>query len=150
MAGTKKLRVLIVDDEPAARRKTRRFLEEDDDVEITGEASNGTDAVDKIFRERPDLVFLDIQMPDVDGFDVVAAIAGTEHVPKFIFVTAHDQYAVKAFEVSAVDYLLKPFDRERFATALVRGRQSVTSLAPEDQLQLLLDSLRPAGRFLRR
>lgn len=142
-----KLRVLIVDDEPAARRKTRRFLEEHEDIEIIGDAKNGSEAVAQILDQRPDLVFLDVQMPDIDGFDVVEAIADADHVPKIIFVTAHDQYAVRAFEVSALDYLLKPFDRDRFASALLRSRQS----APlENQLLTLLDSLRPAGRYLRR
>ena len=144
------MRVLIVDDEPAARRKTRRFLEEHDDIEVCGEAANGTEAVQQILEYRPDLVFLDVQMPDIDGFDVTEAIAGTDFVPKIVFVTAHDQYAVRAFEVNALDYLLKPFDRERLATALERSRESVRAAPPENQLLTLLDSLRPSGRYLRR
>lgn len=145
-----KLRVLIVDDEPAARRKTRRFLEEHEDVEVIGEAANGASAVERILEDCPDLVFLDVQMPDIDGFDVVEAIAGAEQIPKIIFVTAHDRYAVRAFEVNALDYLLKPFDRERFAQALSRSRSAGSPAPAENQLMTLLESLRPGGRFLRR
>lgn len=143
------MRVLIVDDEPAARRKTRRFLEEHEDIEIAGEAQNGNEAVEQIRLLRPDVVLLDIQMPDIDGFDVVEAVANGEHVPKFVFVTAHDRYAVRAFEVSAMDYLLKPFDRERLTTALEKCRSSSRD-ATQSQLITLLDSLRPSGRYMRR
>jgi two-component system LytT family response regulator len=146
------MRVLIVDDEPAARRKLARFLEEHDDVELTGECARGLEAVDRIREERPDVVFLDIQMPDIDGFEVVEALAATEFVPAIVFATAHDEFAVRAFEVSAVDYLLKPFDRERFDRALDRARKSVGAphAAGQAQLLTLLDAMRPPGRYLRR
>lgn len=143
------MRVLIVDDEPAARRKTRRFLDEHGGIEVAGEAQNGNEAVEKILALRPDVVFLDIQMPDIDGFDVVEAVAGSAHVPRFVFVTAHDRYAVRAFEVNAMDYLLKPFDRERFSATLQKCNQSERG-ASQSQLISLLDSLRPPGRYMRR
>lgn len=144
------MRVLVVDDEPAARRKVMRFLKEHGDVQCIGEASSGQQAVDRIVTDRPDLVFLDIQMPDMDGFEVVEAIAVSEHVPEIVFATAHDEYAVRAFEVSAVDYLLKPFDRERFDRSLERARKSVGEPADPSQLLTLLDAMRPAGHFARR
>ena len=146
------MRVLVVDDEPAARRKVLRFLKEHADVEVAGEAASGEEALERIVAEQPDLVFLDVQMPGMNGFEVVEAITAVEHVPAIIFATAHDEYAVRAFEVSAVDYLLKPFDRERFERALDRARKSVGEPAGAAQAQLLslLDSMRPAGQFARR
>lgn len=144
------IRVLVVDDEPAARRKVVRFLKEHDDVEFAGEASTGRDALERIAAERPDLIFLDIHMPDMDGFEVVDALAACEHVPAVVFATAHDEYAVRAFEVSAVDYLLKPFDRERFDRALERARKSVSEPAAQAQLLTLLDAMRPPGQYPRR
>jgi two-component system LytT family response regulator len=145
------MRVLVVDDEPAARRKIVRFLQEERDVEIAGEAENGDEAVKRILSERPDVVFLDIHMPDMDGFEVVEALAQGGYVPSIVFATAHDDYAVRAFEVSALDYLLKPFDRDRFQRALTRARKSVTSSErDQSQLMTLLEGLRPPGRYLRR
>ena len=146
------MRVLVVDDEPAARRKILRFLQDESDVEVLGEAQNGAEALERIVSERPDLVFLDIHMPDMDGFEVVEALAQSGYVPSIVFATAHDDYAVRAFEVSALDYLLKPFDRERFERALDRARKSVASSVEPDQAQLmrLLEALRPAGKYLRR
>jgi two-component system LytT family response regulator len=136
------LRALIVDDEAPARRKIARFLREHPDIEAIGEASDGAAAVEKIRSDRPDLVFLDIQMPGVDGFGVIEAIAGDAQVPHIIFVTAHDRYAVRAFDVCAIDYLLKPFDQERFDRAL--SRLPATNDVPA-QLRALLDGLR-SGR----
>jgi two-component system LytT family response regulator len=146
------MRVLIVDDEPAARRKVLRFLQEHDDVEVIGEASSGEEAIARINSEHPDLVFLDVQMPGAGGFDVVEAIAASDAVPSIIFATAHDEHAVRAFEVNALDYLLKPFDRERFDRALTRARKSVSGADGSAQTHLLalLDSIRPAGRYARR
>lgn len=146
------MRVLVVDDEPAARRKILRFLQDEPDVEVVGEAASGREAVERILSERPDLIFLDIHMPDMDGFDVVEALAQSPHMPSIVFATAHDDYAVRAFEISALDYLLKPFDRERFERALSRARKSVASAPDADQAHLmtLLDALRPPGRFPRR
>ena len=146
------MRVLIVDDEPAARRKVVRFLQDHSDVELAGEAASGQEALAKIAQQQPDLVFLDVQMPDMNGFEVVEALAASERVPAIVFATAHDEYAVRAFEVSAVDYLLKPFDRERFARSLERARKSVGEPSESNQSQLLslLDAMRPAGQFARR
>ncbi len=110
------VRTLIVDDERLARQKIRTFLEGRADVTIVGEAANVDDAIAAIEREKPDLVLLDIQMPGGDGFDVLRA-----KPPAVIFITAHDEHAVRAFEVAAVDYLLKPFDRRRFDQALDRA-----------------------------
>jgi two-component system LytT family response regulator len=146
------MRVLVVDDEHAARRKVLRFLQEHADIDVIGEASTGTEAIDRIAADRPDLVFLDIQMPDADGFEVVEAIAEGQHVPSIVFATAHDEYAVRAFEVNALDYLLKPFDRERFDRALERARQTLSSAqrSPQQRLLALLDTMRPANRYVRR
>ena len=111
------MRVLIVDDEPIARRRISRLLKLEDDVEVVNEVGSGTDAVAAIREQRPDLVFLDVQMPDLDGFGVVSALGEAESMPAIVFVTAYNEYAVKAFDVNAVDYVLKPFDGERFRSA---------------------------------
>lgn len=114
-----KIRALIVDDEPPARRKIRAFLQGDPRFEVAGEAGDGLEAVQRIEAEQPDLVFLDIQMPGLTGFEVLEALESAR--PQVIFTTAYDQYAVQAFEIRALDYLLKPFDRERFQQALERA-----------------------------
>jgi two-component system LytT family response regulator len=121
---TKKIRTLIVDDEPMARRTLRDLLQDDPDVEIIGECSDGFEAVAFINEQPPDLLFLDIQMPGLNGFE---ALAQTEpgRIPAIIFVTAFDQYALKAFEVHALDYLLKPFNDERFAEALRQAKSHI-------------------------
>lgn len=125
------VRVLIADDEPPARAKVRRFLAADPEIAIAGEAGSGPEAVEAIQRQRPELVFLDIQMPGLDGFGVLAALEpGT--LPHVVFVTAYDEYALRAFEVHAVDYLLKPFDADRFRTALDRAKQRVRARPPAD------------------
>jgi two-component system LytT family response regulator len=116
-----RLRTLIVDDEPLAREGLRLLLAAHPDVTIVGEAVDGASAVDAIRRERPDLVLLDVQMPGLSGFDVVERVAG-EHLPLVIFATAYDAYAIRAFDVHAFDYLLKPIDAGRLATALERAR----------------------------
>ena len=118
------VRALIVDDERMARKRIRTLLTADADVDVIGECSNGRDAVTAIRERTPDLVFLDVQMPELDGFAVVHAI-GVERMPVTVFVTAFDQYALKAFEAHALDYLTKPFDRERFETSLGRAKQQV-------------------------
>lgn len=117
-----KLRTLIVDDERLARLKLRRLLEEQPDVEIVGECGSGAEAVERIRAEQPDLLFLDIQMPGLDGFAVLREV-GPERRGRVVFVTAHDEHAVRAFEVEALDYLLKPFDRARFQQTLDRVRR---------------------------
>jgi len=127
-----RLRVLIVDDEAPARAKLRRYLEADDRAEVVGEAANGLEAVERIESLRPELVLLDVQMPGLDGFDVLAALEDGE-APHIVFVTAHDEHAVRAFEVRALDYLLKPVDRGRLRAALGRvieaGRPGAAALA---------------------
>ena len=123
MKGSK-IRTLIVDDEPLARRNLRVLLEKDPQIEILDECRNGREAVKAINTLSPDLIFLDIQMPEMDGFDVLEG-AGPEHIQAIIFVTAFDQYALKAFDVHALDYLLKPFDDERFAHALQRAKRQI-------------------------
>jgi two-component system LytT family response regulator len=122
-AEAKRLRTLIVDDEPLARRTIRNLLAEDPDVEVVGECGGGAEAVESIRRRPPDL-FLDIQMPGMDGFGVLEAVE-LERISAVIFVTAYDAYALKAFEVHALDYLLKPFTDERFREALARAKSHV-------------------------
>jgi len=120
------MRVLIVDDEPIARRGVRRLLESEPDVEIVGEAASGTTAVEAIAELKPELVFLDIQMPEMDGLEVVATVT-PEKMPAVVFVTAYDRYALDAFDLNAADYVLKPVDPERFARALGRARQRLAT-----------------------
>jgi two-component system LytT family response regulator len=124
MTSAIKIRCLIVDDEPLAREKLRGMLKKHPEVETIGECVNGKEAVAAIQKENPDLLFLDIQMPEMDGFGVLKAIPA-EKIPRVIFVTAYDKYALRAFEVYALDYLLKPFDRERFDKALQRARLEI-------------------------
>ena len=131
------IRTLIVDDEPLAREKLRGFLEGVEDFEVVGECRDGREALETIERERPDLVFLDVQMPEMDGFEVLENLEAGE-LPTVIFVTAYDQYAIKAFDVHAVDYLLKPFDRDRFKKALDRARMEVERREVGDVRQKLL------------
>jgi two-component system LytT family response regulator len=119
-----RIRALIVDDEPLARDRLRMLLSHEIDLEVAGEFGNGCTAVQGIRELRPDLLFLDVQMPELDGFGVLEAV-GPQHMPATVFVTAYDQYALRAFEVSAVDYLLKPFDRDRFLSALDRARRQI-------------------------
>ena len=117
-------RVLIADDEPLARDRLRMLLSKEEWVEIAGECANGPEAVHAIQKLNPDLVFLDVQMPGATGFDVIESV-GAERMPAVVFVTAYDRYALRAFDVHAIDYLLKPFDRERFQQALTRARQHI-------------------------
>lgn len=142
------LRLLIVDDEPLVRDGIRMLLEREADVRILGEARNGEQAVGRIRELRPDLVLLDVQMPGMDGLAVVAALAPEER-PAFVFVTAYGEYATRAFDVHAVDYLLKPFDADRFATALRRARARMTQ-GKVDRLEELLATLRPARAYSER
>lgn len=126
---TQTIRALIVDDEPLARQGIRVRLEREPDIEVIGEAEDGPSAVDAILRLRPDLLFLDIQMPGFDGFEVLARVAHT-YVPTVVFVTAYDQHALRAFAVHALDYLLKPIAHRRFKESLRRAR---TQLARHDE-----------------
>jgi two-component system, LytTR family, response regulator len=144
------LRVLLADDEAPARRKLLRFLEEHADVEVVGQAANGIDAVDLIEMTNPDVVFLDIHMPDLDGIGVAEAMLARERPPRVVFVTAHDRYAVKAFEVSALDYLLKPYDRERFESALERTRNALGEANVQTGLADVLVQVRKDEKYARR
>jgi two-component system LytT family response regulator len=119
-----RLRVIIIDDEPVARRGLRLLLDRDDEVEVAGEAAAGTEAVELIRRTRPDVAFLDVQMPGGSGFEVLQRV-GPAVAPVVVFVTAYDEYALRAFEVNAVDYLLKPYDDARFLLALQRAKGEV-------------------------
>ena len=150
-----KLRALIVDDEPPARRKLRGFLSREADFEVVGEAGSGPEAVAAVKELQPDVVFLDIQMPGMDGFEVLQALQclGGD-MPCLVFATAYDQYALKAFEVCALDYLLKPFDRERLQSTLKRVRahleEEPTDLRQrmEELLRRLEERRRYPSRFL--
>jgi len=119
-----RLRTLVVDDEPLARRNLTVLLQRDPDVATVAECGSGAEAIDEIRSSRPDLVFLDVQMPERDGFDVLELL-GSDQPPVVVFVTAHDDYALRAFEAGALDYLLKPFTDARFGRALERAKQRV-------------------------
>jgi len=143
----RRIRTLIVDDEPIARRTLRLLLAGDPDIELIGEC-DGVEAVALIENSHPDLLFLDVQMPELDGFQLLERV-GIETVPSVVFVTAYGQHALRAFEVDAVDYLLKPFDDERFATTLRRVKSSLAqSAARATQCHLRRLVIRTAGRVL--
>ena len=146
------IRAAIVDDEPLARRRIRNLLVEAPDVEVIAECANGKDAIESLEASPPDLLFLDIQMPEIDGFDVLQAV-GVGRVPAVIFVTAYDQFALRAFEAHALDYLLKPFDDERFGAALQRARERIRQQQGgnlDRRLQALLENVREDRGYLRR
>lgn len=145
-----KIRTLIVDDEPLARERIRMLLNEEPDVEVLAESTNGTEALKAIEKLAPDLVFLDVQMPELSGFQVLDRLDASR-IPVIIFVTAYDQYALKAFEVCALDYLLKPFDRERFGRALSRARAELgrrKSGQVNEQVLKLLSELQQGKKHL--
>jgi two-component system LytT family response regulator len=141
------IRVLVADDQPMVRERLVSLLAAEPGVELAGTASSGPEAVDCILQSSPDLVFLDLQMPGMDGFKVIEAI-GVDRMPPTVFVTAYDEYAVRAFEVQAIDYLLKPFRRQRFQSALARARRHLERDRQGEmagRLAELLRSLRPAA-----
>jgi two-component system, LytTR family, response regulator len=131
MAGATPASVLIVEDEEHARRYLRELLEDEPQVEVIGECANGAQGLEQILANAPDIVFVDIQMPGLDGFGMVDRFAGDRH-PLFIFVTGYSEFAVRAFEVEAVDYLCKPFDKERLSVSLERALRRLNSTAPGD------------------
>jgi two-component system LytT family response regulator len=138
-----KLRALIADDEPLARRRLERLLEQEPEAELVAACGSGPDAVEAVKLHAPDLLFLDVQMPDLDGFGVLEAL-GNDIPPAVIFVTAFDAYAIQAFEANALDYLLKPFDADRFHRAFQRAEERIRRPGPEAapaQLAQLLESL---------
>ncbi len=147
-----KVRALIVDDEPLAREGIRMRLKQSPDIEVIGECGNGREAAEAILREVPDLVFLDIQMPRLDGFGVIEAV-GVKRMPHVIFVTAYDEHALRAFEVSALDYLLKPIDGERFLEALERVRSRIRGENLEaigERLSEMMAALKDERKYLER
>jgi two-component system LytT family response regulator len=147
-----RVRVLVADDEPLARERLRTLLAKEDWVEVIAECPNGTETIDAITRLQPDLVFLDVQMPGASGFEVIEAI-GPARMPLVVFVTAFDRYALRAFDVHALDYLLKPFDRDRFHDTLARARQHLerrTNGDLERRLLELVQDLAPASQRMER
>ena len=142
------LRVLLVDDEPLARERLRALLQDEPSVEIVGECGSGTDAIATLRSTPLDLVFLDVEMPGCDGLQVLSELPA-EGRPAVVFVTAHERFALDAFEVQAVDYLLKPFDRERFQTALRRAEEHLRAQRAgklEDKLESLLADAASPGK----
>ena len=141
---------LIVDDERLARQGLRQLLSRDPDVTAIREAKNGREAVDAIRAERPDVVFLDVQMPEMDAFAVIQEI-GVDTMPPVVFVTAHDDHAIRAFEISAVDYVLKPVTAARFEQALIRAKAQIASpAASQQQIVNLLETIAAPQRYLKR
>jgi two-component system LytT family response regulator len=151
----RKIRVLIVDDESPARRKISRFLADEEDFEIVGEAGTGSEALRIIEREKPELVFLDVQMPGLSGFGVIESLE-VQPLPQVVFITAYDHFALKAFEVHALDYLLKPFDQPRFkkmldhARGLIRSGDKKDQDALADKLSRLLEELNNRPQYVER
>ena len=146
------IRVLIVDDEPVARRRVRRLLRSAADVVVAGESGDGASALDMIRELSPDVVLLDVQMPELDGFGVLEALSPDE-IPVIIFVTAYDEYALRAFDVHALDYVLKPVDAERLATALGRARARLDERRGarlDDRVIALLRTIAPDRKHLTR
>jgi len=147
-----KYEALIVDDEPLARRSIRKHLKAFPEFEVAGECGDGESAVAAIREQKPDLVFLDIQLPEFDGFDVIRAV-GKHEMPVTIFVTAYDRYALQAFEAHALDYLLKPFSEDRFRDGLLRARRTLQmgkQQTPNHQLSQLLDKIDKKKNYLER
>lgn len=141
-----KLRALIVDDEPLARSNLRILLRRDPEIESIEECGSGAEAVAAIRKAAPDLVFLDVQMPECDGFEVLKILKGDESLPVIVFVTAYDEYALRAFDAGALDYLLKPFDDARFHLAMQRAKQKIAaqeSVLPQETPRL---TVRSAGQ----
>src|SRR5437667_7719541 len=146
------IRALIADDEALARKFIRRMLKDDHDVEIVGECSNGKEAVTMIKKQNPDVVFLDVQMPEMDGFAVLESI-GVERLPEIIFATAYEQYAIRAFELHALDYLLKPFDQARFKDATKPAKKRFRSERRNEgrmQINALLERIKNKPQYLDR
>jgi len=147
-----KIRTLVVDDEPIARERILALLQQENDVEVIGQCADGVQAVSAIQQQSPDLVFLDVQMPGCDGFGVIQNI-GADRMPTVVFVTAYDEYALRAFEVHALDYLLKPFGKDRFQETLKHARESLERRRAGDlgrRLLALVHDLKPEQQRLDR
>lgn len=143
------VRALIVDDEKLARDEMRFLLEDAEGIEIAGEASGGEEAVSMVAELSPDIVFLDIQMPELDGFGVVRRLIESQHIPLVVFTTAYDQYAIRAFEVNAVDYLLKPVEKDRLLEAIERAKAILPKRAEfADRLRKLTEGIHVGRKFL--
>jgi two-component system LytT family response regulator len=143
---TGRIRAVVVDDEPLARERIRALLEAEPAVEVVAECGDGGAAINAVSRHRPDLLFLDIQMPEMDGFEVLEAL-DPDRLPAVVFVTAYDEYALRAFDVHAVDYVLKPIDPDRFRTAVARARGRMVRPEGSDRgVAALLDALRAERR----
>ncbi len=150
---TEKITALIVDDEPLARKYIRRMLEKHSSVEIVAECGNGKEAVTSIVEVNPDLVFLDVQMPEMDGFTTLETL-GAANLPQIVFVTAYEQHAIRAFEIHALDYLLKPFDQSRFDIAMARVEEKFTDReqvrTEQKQIAALLENIQRKSPYLER
>lgn len=147
-----KIRTVIIDDEPAAREGVRMLLENDSEISVIAECANGCEAIATINEQEPDLIFLDVQMPEINGFEVLETIEAKQ-MPNVIFVTAYDKYAIRAFEIHALDYLLKPFTVERFSKALARVKTQINEKETGDlsqKLTALLENLKPDAGYLER
>jgi two-component system LytT family response regulator len=143
---SQKIRTLIVDDEPLARSSVKQLLRDDPVIEILGECGSGAEAIARIRDDKPDLVFLDVQMPECDGFDMLEML-GTDMPSAVVFVTAYDQYALRAFDAGALDYVLKPFDNARFALALSRAKTRLSSGVAKPRTPERL-AIKSAGQLL--
>lgn len=146
------IRTLIVDDEPLARERVKRFLRDESDISLVGECGNGREAIKAIREKDPDLVFLDIQMPEKNGFEVIRSL-GEKELPTVVFVTAYDQYALQAFDVHALDYLLKPFNRDRIHRAVARAREQIEHRKLgnlDERLTSLIADLKNGKKYLER
>jgi len=151
MTDSPQIRVLLVDDEPLAREMLREMLQGDSAVEIVKECVNGLEALDAIRTYTPEVIFLDVQMPELGGFEVLEALG--KQIPHIIFVTAYDQYAVRAFEVNALDYLLKPFDQERFDISWQRARSQIMhdrNGGTDQRILALLEEMKAGNKYLER
>ena len=148
----RKIRTVVVDDEPLARKRLDKLLQEDEEIEVLKFCANGQEAINAIENENPDLLFLDIQMPEINGFEVLQNIE-QDKVPLVIFVTAYDEYAIKAFDVHALDYIMKPFKRERFHESLKRAKNTIKrddKAEISGKIEHLLDYLDDSGGPLSR
>ena len=146
MAAPQKIRVLVVDDEPLARSNLKVLLRRDSGVESIAECGSGAEAVTQIRSTRPELVFLDVQMPECNGFEVLEILKADAVLPVIVFVTAYDEYALRAFDAGALDYLLKPFDDARFSLAMQRARQKIAAQAAVQSREIPRLTVRSAGR----
>lgn len=149
-----KIKTLIIDDMALARKRVRRYLNPDADIEIVGECADGQEAVQTIRQIKPDLIFLDVQMPGMSGFEVLRELSVDENFPAVIFVTAYDEFALQAFEVNALDYLLKPFNSDRFYKALNRAKEQInkqkSGTADEQNLQNFIRRIKGEPHYLKR